>query len=136
MQRSKQVGLSDGPKSTGDELSTQKDLFPDLFDEKDADANLINLGELNQRDEGIYERDGFLLFAHSFLRRHHASLNALNLGLLQALSKARISGLATRLALDPDMVGLASSFAIFRNVAPVTETTFQSIPSMGTVVRS
>lgn len=102
-----------------------RELFPDLFDEKDADANLVDLRDLTQHDEGIYERDGFLLFAHSFLRRHHASMNALNLGLLQALSKARNAGLATRIALDPDMVGLASPFAIFRDVAPVTETTFE-----------
>ncbi len=102
-----------------------RNLFPDLFDEKDADANLVELRDLTQHDEGIYERDGFLLFAHSFLRRHHASMNALNLGLLQALSEARNTGLATRIAIDPDMVGLASSFAIFRDVAPVTKTTFE-----------
>jgi len=100
-------------------------LFPDMFDDRDQDANLVELHRLTQLDPGVYERDGFLLFAHSHLRRHYGNMNALNYELLRALSEAESLGPKARVALDPELVGLAPSFKPSRDVQDPAQLTIR-----------
>ena len=84
--------------------------FPDVFKKRDKNS-LIPLSSLNPVGPGVYEIDGLLLFAHTFFRRSLSRYNSLNapfLSFLQKLSKDNT--LDIKLAIDPDMVGLANTY--------------------------
>jgi hypothetical protein len=81
--------------------------FPSLFALQDTDG-LIPMEHLNSLGPGVYQIGELTVFAHSFFRRSLYRLNTLNypfLRDLQALDPA--SG---KIALDPDLVGLASTY--------------------------
>ena len=81
--------------------------FPDIFDLKDKDG-LVLLRHLNQVAPGVFERDGLVFFAHKYFRRSLSRHNTLNEPFLARFSKLADS-LSSRIALDEDMVGLAST---------------------------
>jgi hypothetical protein len=84
--------------------------WPKIFDGVDKDG-LISLRLLKKKRAGVYERDGLLFFAHPYFRRSLSRLNTLNTAFLAELEKlAEDKSLDVRLALDPDMVGLASTY--------------------------
>lgn len=81
--------------------------FADIFEKADKDG-LVPLRTLKPISAGIFEIDGLLLFAHPFLRRSLSRFNTLNAPFLAQLqSLTRQDDLNVRVALDPDMVGLA-----------------------------
>jgi hypothetical protein len=85
-------------------------MFPDLFAIKDNDG-LILIDQLTPVAPGVFVRDGLVLFAHSFFRRSLSRLNSLNTAFLSRLFALRNQpDLRIRIALDEDMVGLASTF--------------------------
>jgi hypothetical protein len=85
-------------------------VFPDLFANRDKDG-LIPLKQLTPVAPGVFERDGLVLFAHSFFRRSLSRLNSLNTAFLSRLFALQDQpDLGIRVALDEDMVGLASTF--------------------------
>lgn len=82
-------------------------VFPKLKDLIDDDG-LINLSNLAPILPGVYKKDGFLLFASSYLRRNCYIGNSLNsefLNCLQALRNENDS-LSVKIRLDFDLVGL------------------------------
>lgn len=84
-------------------------IFADVFEKADKDG-LVSIRALKPISAGVFEIDGLLLFAHPFLRRSLSRFNTLNepfLNRLQGL--ARQNNLDVRVALDPDMVGLAKT---------------------------
>jgi len=84
--------------------------FPDIFKNQDKNG-LVPLKDLNPIGPGTFEIDGLLLFAHPFFRRSLSRYNSLNTPFLSRFQKeAHSYGLDARIALDPDMVGLASSY--------------------------
>lgn len=86
-------------------------VFPEVFDRADKDG-LVPMGGLQEMAPGVFEGRGLMFYAHSYLRRSLSRLNTLNepfLRLLTQLSQER-PDLDVRLALDPDVVGLASSY--------------------------
>ena len=84
--------------------------FPAIY--KNIDKNgLIPLTDLNSIGPGVFEIDGLLVFAHPFFRRSLSRHNSLNTPFLSRFQKeAHSYGSDARIALDPDMVGLASSY--------------------------
>jgi hypothetical protein len=82
--------------------------FADIFGLRDAKHGLVPLRHLNQVAPGVFERDGLLLFAHPYFRRSLSRLNTLNGPFLGRLSRLS-APLNARIALDKDMVGLAST---------------------------
>jgi len=86
-----------------------QEIFSDIFAAADKDL-LIPTSLLNYVGDGLFERDGLLLFAHPWFRRSNTRLNSLNTVFLdrffEALKKNRSKGL---IALDPDLIGLAGT---------------------------
>lgn len=66
---------------------------------------LIPIKNLNYVQPGIYERDGWLLFAHKYFRRGLSYLNTLNEPFLELLQKCDDS-LQVKIAIDMDCIGL------------------------------
>jgi hypothetical protein len=97
----------------GPELARR--VFPDVFEEEDADGlvplRVLCHGKENALSPGVYRRGELALVAHSYFRRSFTRENNLNHDLLEALETAGLSKDAdVRVRLDPDVVGLASSF--------------------------
>lgn len=82
-------------------------VFPDIFSLQDKDG-LIPISRLNQVEPGVFEAGGLLLFAHRFLRRSLSRHNTLNSAFLARFSELP-GELKPRIALDEDMIGLAST---------------------------
>lgn len=56
---------------------------------------------------GVYQKDGYLLFAHEFFRRNLSILNTTNEEFFNSFEKMRtVSDVKLQLALDMDMIGL------------------------------
>lgn len=84
--------------------------FPFVYKNQDKNG-LIPLSDLNPIGPGAFEIDGLLLFAHSFFRRSLSRHNSLNTPFLTRFQKEALSyGSNAKIAIDPDMVGLASSY--------------------------
>jgi hypothetical protein len=84
-------------------------MFPEFFSGLDKDG-LIPLEKLTPIAPGLYQVKEFVLFAHSFFRRSLYPLNTLNSPFLEQLHLLDTKKLSVKLALDPDMVGLASTY--------------------------
>lgn len=82
-------------------------VFPKL--QKYINDGLIDINLLTPVLPGIYQLDGYLLFAHSFLRRNCSRLNSLNSEFLERLHNLRETELRVQIALDLDLIGLAGS---------------------------
>lgn len=82
---------------------------PDLFAKKDKDG-LVPLNTLKPIGPGLYKIDELVVFAHHYLRRNLFRLNTLNYPVLNLLQKISLTNDTVKIALDPDMVGLADSF--------------------------
>lgn len=83
---------------------------PSVFKDADKDG-LVPISDLRERDAGVYEKDGLLLFAHPYFRRSLSRYNNLNGAFLSLLAPIRASNtLDVRIALDRDMVGLPESY--------------------------
>lgn len=81
--------------------------FPELFFEQDKD-DLVSLKNLKPLGPGVYAIGELLVFAHPFFRRSLYHLNTLNYPFLQDLQDINLD--TVKIALDPDMVGLASTY--------------------------
>jgi len=82
---------------------------PEIFAQLDDDG-LIELQLLTSIAPGVFEYgDGLLLFAHPYFRRSLSRLNTLNSDFLREFESVD-SKLNPRIAIDEDMVGLASTF--------------------------
>lgn len=84
-------------------------VFPELFSQQDADG-LVSTDLLSPMGPGVFQRDEFAIFAHQFFRRNLFRLNTLNYPLLEQVQSLTDTGASVRIALDPDMVGLASTY--------------------------
>ena len=84
-------------------------LFPDLVALQDKDG-LIPLSKLAPIGPGVFKVGEFTVFAHHYFRRNLFRLNTLNYQFLDQLQNLISSQFIPRIALDPDMVGLASTY--------------------------
>lgn len=86
--------------------------LPHLFSEEKKDKRgLVSLKGLKQIGPGVYEVDGFAVFAHSYFRRALSQINNLNSVFLQKLYDLRVlDGLDLKIALDPDSLGVVESY--------------------------
>ena len=66
---------------------------------------LMPLSKLNYIQPGVYERDGWLLFAHQYFRRGLSYLNTLNEPFLELLQKCE-EQINPRIAIDLNCIGL------------------------------
>lgn len=80
----------------------------DVFRDEDDDG-LIEIAKLDPIGPGVYRHGKLALFAHRYLRRGATPLNTLNTSFLAALEQLPAT-FHPRVALDPDMVGLASTY--------------------------
>jgi hypothetical protein len=85
-------------------------VFPDIFGLRDKDG-LVSLARLNRIAPGVFECDGLLFFAHPYFRRSLSRHNTLNDAFLARFSELP-GPLNPRIALDEDLVGLASTLAL------------------------
>lgn len=83
--------------------------FPNIFSLYDDDG-LIPVSALTPLGPGVYRVGKLVLFAHHFFRRNQFRFNVSNDELLSQLHQMSVNGRSIRIALDPDMVGLASSY--------------------------
>lgn len=84
---------------------------PSLF--REDDDGLVEVATLDAIAPGVYRAGAsgeLAVFAHHFLRRSLSPLNSLNVPLLEALHDLAPTGVRPRVALDPDVVGLAVSY--------------------------
>ncbi len=72
---------------------------------------LFTLKTLIPIGPGVFRHDDLVFFAHPFLRRSLSRLNSLNSPFLVRLQQLAAAKLNVKIALDPDMVGLASSYS-------------------------
>lgn len=87
-------------------------VFPNLDNKYDKDG-LVSLNELEPLDLGIYKIGKLCIFAHRFFRRSFHILNGINLPFLFQLKKISESIDNIKIRIDPDMVGLASTVAMY-----------------------
>lgn len=86
-------------------------LFPELVELRNQDkSGLIPLAELDPLGPGVYQKGELMLFAHSYFRRSYWRDNSLNIPFLRRLQKTHQKITPVKIALDFDMVGLASSY--------------------------
>jgi hypothetical protein len=83
---------------------------PRAFETDDTRHQLVDLSGLRAIGPGVFQFGELVLFAHPFLRRSMSRLNVLNTPLLDRLQLLSEKGVPVTIALDPDMVGLASSY--------------------------
>ena len=84
-------------------------VFASIFARADKDG-LVPVAALHPILPGVFEQDGLILFAHPFFRRALSRLNTLNEPFLKRLQHLSIDPqLDLRIALDPDLVGLAET---------------------------
>lgn len=86
---------------------------PSLWEQRDDDG-LIPIKALEIVSPGIYKYGEYLLYAHSYFRRSLSRLNSLNIPFLMRLQEH--SGNA-KIALDPDLIGLAGTQTEWREYA-------------------
>lgn len=87
-----------------------RDVFPEIFATEDDDG-LVDIDLLEILSSGVFKVGDLALFAHPYLRRSLYRLNTLNYPFLEVLqSLQNQQNLGVKIALDPDMVGLASSY--------------------------
>lgn len=68
------------------------------------------VGELTPVQPGVFRVGEYAVFAHPFFRRSLSRLNTLNTHFLGRLYNLPVDGSDVRVALDPDMLGLASTY--------------------------
>lgn len=101
--------LAGGVTLLEDGLATR--VFPALFDIAQADKDgLVPLSELTPIGAGVYQIGELTVFAHPFFRRSMSRLNTLNQHFLARLQSLGQQGIPAKVALDPDLVGLASTY--------------------------
>lgn len=87
-------------------------MLPKLFvgDEYDK-RTLVPLKNLKQIAPGVFEVEGFAVFAHRYFRRSLSQINNLNDSFLSKLYElSKISELDVKIALDPNSLGLIESY--------------------------
>ena len=86
--------------------------FPDLFPTNDADKrSLINISELDAIAPGVFKIGELVVFAHRYFRRSLSQINNTNEAFLRKfIELKKNSELVVKIALDPDSLGLASSY--------------------------
>lgn len=84
-------------------------VFPELFSQQDKDG-LVLANLLNPIGPGVFQIGELVVFAHQFFRRNLFRLNTLNYPFLEQIQSLAGTGASVRIALDPDMVGLASTY--------------------------
>lgn len=92
----------------GDGLAER--VFPEAFADRDKDG-LVSITNLHSIAPGVFEREGLIFFASNQLRRSLSRYNTLNEPLLDCLhTLAEDDNMSVRLRLDPDAVGLLSTY--------------------------
>jgi hypothetical protein len=84
-------------------------LAPKLISQQDKDG-LIPLELLTPTGPGAFQIGDFVIFAHPFFRRSCSRLNSLNSPFFLQIQKMAKSGIPVNIALDSDMVGIASAY--------------------------
>ncbi len=87
-----------------------KRAFPELFAQQDKDG-LIPASSLTSIGPGVFQVGDLTVFAHQFLRRNLYRLNTLNYQFLERFQSFADQGAPAKIAFDPDMVGLTSTYS-------------------------
>jgi len=82
-------------------------VFPEIF-EKIDDYGLVYLKDLEPVDLGVFSIDGLIFFAHQYFRRSFYRENNLNVPFINRLQRTKLD--TVKIRLDPDLVGLQSSY--------------------------
>lgn len=86
-------------------------VFPSVFELVDKDG-LVPLEKLQPRAPGVFQHEDLLFFAHPYLRRSLSRMNTLNGPFLREFQVADLPVTCKRrIALDSDLVGLASTYS-------------------------
>jgi hypothetical protein len=83
-------------------------VFPELFSQQDKDG-LVATDLLSPMGPGVFQIDEFAIFVHQFFRGNLLRLNTLSYPFLEQVQSLTDTVASVRIALDPDMVGLAST---------------------------
>ncbi len=84
-------------------------VFSNVLGAQDKDG-LIPLNHLTPIGPGAFQVDGLVFFAHPFFRRSLSRLNTLNVPFLERIQGIAGDEVDIEIAIDTDMVGLASTY--------------------------
>lgn len=89
-----------------------KRMFPNLFPTDETDKrSLVPVSELDAIGPGVFKMGELVVFAHRYFRRSLSQINNSNDAFLRRFFELKGQpGLVLKIALDPDSVGLASSY--------------------------
>jgi hypothetical protein len=90
-------------------------VFPEIFDDADKDR-LVPLKKLEPLGPGVFRIGELALFAHRFFRRSLSTMNTLNRPFLERLQEISNPDVTVRIAIDPDTVGLASTYTDYQEL--------------------
>jgi hypothetical protein len=90
-------------------------VFPQVFEHTDKDG-LVPLRGLNPIGPGVFKIGSLAIFAHQFFRRSLSRLNTLNQPFLERIQKMSDPSLSVRIRIDPDSVGLASTYTDYQEL--------------------
>ncbi|WP_143536982.1 hypothetical protein [Rubricoccus marinus] len=86
-----------------------REALPGLYGTEDGDG-LIELAGLVPLGGGAFQSGDLVVFGHPMFRRSFSRYNTLNGAFFDTLREAVEAGVVVRVALDPDLVGLAATY--------------------------
>jgi hypothetical protein len=90
-------------------------IFPQLFASRDNDG-LVPLSGLTSIGPGVFRMGEFAVFAHPYFRRSLSRMNTLNTPFLRRIQDIKSDAMSIKIAIDPDMVGLASTYGEYEEL--------------------
>jgi hypothetical protein len=90
-------------------------VFPEVFQHVDKDG-LVPLKQLDPIGPGVFRIGNLTLFAHNFFRRSFSRMNTLNSPFLERIQNITDDNVSVRIAVDPDVVGLASAYSGYQEL--------------------
>ena len=86
-----------------------EDVRPEFAKAVDKDG-LVVVNGMRHLGSGVFDVGGLAVFAHPFFRRSYSRHNSLNSAFFETVDVLLDRGIEVRLALDPDLVGLAETY--------------------------
>jgi hypothetical protein len=88
-------------------------VHPELWEMKDDDG-LIPVDSLNYLGNGVFEKNGHIIFPHSYFRRAFSPANSINYHFFERVSELREKhSIKFKIAIDYDLIGVAEAYSPF-----------------------
>lgn len=86
-----------------------KNVIPSIIEDLDDDG-LIEVSKLKEKLPGVYEKEGFIIFAHQYFRRGLSRFNSLNEPFFEKFTSiSKLRNISAKIAIDFDVIGLVNT---------------------------